>query len=167
MGKLNMNYLILVISALTAGMLSFGLICLAKEADDAEQPTNIKNARIYSAISAVVNMAVICTMYAVYHEERVEIIHLLTLLAVLWACAWTDKKGFIIPNRILLVGLVLFLLLFSVDCIRSPESIRYNAVSGAVAAGVVLIVSLLCRLFSPGAIGFGDIKKGRFSVFFS
>lgn len=153
-----MVYFVLVAAGIVSGAFCFALVYRSEITEDAEKPLNRKHLLIYSIIAAVINVAVACIAKTVFHESIFEILRILALLAVLWACAWTDKKSFLIPNIVLLLGLLVCILFFAVECFIAPDSLRYNIFSALAAATAVLIISLLCRLISPNAIGFGDVK---------
>ena len=134
---------------------------LARDSADAE-----KRQKIYFLVLILVNIAAACFMRAMYQDTVLVIANTLALLAVLWACAWIDKKSFRIPNRILLLGLGMRLIFIAIEIIITPSEFRFVLLTSAIAAGVLLVTSLLCRLISPNAIGFGDVKLLALMGFF-
>ncbi|MCD7754241.1 MAG: A24 family peptidase [Clostridiales bacterium] len=106
----------------------------------------------------VVSVAMALFMRLFYGTDLLTIINTVALCTVLWTCAWSDYKVFLIPNRILLIGLLERGVLLAVQCLMDPENLVYYLVRSLLAAVVLLAVCGLCRLISAKAIGFGDIK---------
>lgn len=80
------------------------------------------------------------------------------LLTALWICAWWDLNLFLIPNKLLLISLVIRLVIFAAEALVQPDNLRYT-LSRCFIAGIALLLSgILCRLVSSGSLGFGDIK---------
>ena len=104
------------------------------------------------------NLILAVVLAAVYAAEPVTVFRMAGWCTVLWACAWTDWEAFLIPNKILLAGLLFFLVLFAAEAVRQPENIRYAAVSAGAAAAGLLVAGSLCRIVIPGSVGFGDLK---------
>ena len=97
-------------------------------------------------------------MLLLYDDSPWIIWSALLLLPVLWACAYADREAMIIPNKILLIGLVMRLLLLGVMAILRPTDFLPELINSVVAGAGLLCLSLLCRFISRGAIGYGDIK---------
>ena len=79
-------------------------------------------------------------------------------ISMLWSCAWYDFSLHIIPNRILIGGLIIRAVLFSVQLLAEPSQIRYIVLSALMAASGLVIAAALCRLVVPKSVGMGDIK---------
>lgn len=77
---------------------------------------------------------------------------------MLWPCAWVDWKLHLIPNRLLLMGLVARFLLFAVEFMISVQEACYIAIGSIIAAFGSAIACLLCRLAVPHSVGYGDVK---------
>ena len=104
------------------------------------------------------NLAVALVLYLFYHTSILTIGRVLLLLSLLWVCAWTDWKAYLIPNRILLGGLILRVCYLGMEALIMPENLRYMALSSIVAGTALFVADLLCRLVSSGSIGGGDLK---------
>lgn len=104
------------------------------------------------------NLVIAVVLVVVYAAEPLAVLRMLGWCTVLWACSWTDWEAFLIPNKILLAGLLLFLSLFAAAAVRNPGSARYAAIGSGIAAAGLLIAGLLCRIVIPGSVGFGDLK---------
>ena len=78
--------------------------------------------------------------------------------AILLACAFADLEGYIIPDRFIAAGIVLFIgtLFFSGRPLKRAAD---GAIGGfAVALGLLLFVLLMEKLLGREAMGGGDIK---------
>jgi len=163
--------MVYLFSGLLAMLLSFVGIVFLKLSEETirsyeieagqEQDVPEQNGRvrvIYIAAMFAVNIGIACYMNGAKNESILSIANMLAMLSVLWACAWSDAKAFIIPNRILIMGVVMRAFIFALESLNTPENLRYVLLSSCVAATALLIVSILCRLISSNAIGFGDVK---------
>lgn len=112
----------------------------------------------YLVLSCAVIVASGLFLYFAQGETVLSTADCLLLLAILWACAWSDVKAFIIPNRIVLIGLILRCVLIAAEGLADPGELRYILLRSVIAAGALFVASMFCRLVSPKAIGAGDIK---------
>ena len=106
----------------------------------------------------VCNLGIALFRYYFYGCETADIITLMLLFGILWPSAWMDYREFRIPNRFIVIGIVLRLFMFAVQFMIAPAGFGYILLRSGVAAVALLLVAFLCRLISPNAIGFGDIK---------
>ena len=114
--------------------------------------------RLWALGIFVINIAVSVFRFFYYDAGVLGIVNLTLLCSVLWACAWIDRRTFRIPNRFLAVGLALRCALLVIAGFMEPGEIKYTLLRCVIAAAALLIVALLCRLVTPGAIGLGDVK---------
>ena len=124
-----------------------------------------KQYTIYLTIALILNGTVAMFMKLFYGDSWQEIARVLLVISVLWACAWVDVKSRIIPNKILLIGLLIRCALIAGESILSPGEVKYILLSSIVAAIALFIGSFLCRLVSHDSIGFGDVKLLAFMGF--
>lgn len=124
-----------------------------------------KHCTVYLIVALTLNIAVALFMKLFYNDSWQEIVRVLLVISVLWACAWVDVKSRIIPNKILLIGLLIRCVLIAVESLLSPGEVRYILLSSIVAAIALFIGSFLCRLVSHDSIGFGDVKLLAFMGF--
>lgn len=169
-------YLIVSLAALVS-LLSFLLIrlCWGKqeklpeisEGAAAEKPSKQDEnpSLLFYLVMFIGNVAASGFMKLYYRESWMEISQVLLVLAILWACAWTDYKAYLIPNSFLLIGSGIRLAQILLDCISRPELASFTVISSIVPAIALMIVALLTRLVSKNAIGFGDIKLLMFMGF--
>lgn len=120
---------------------------------------------IYICIALASNVVVALFMKLFYSDNLRAISRVMLVLSVLWACTWVDTKSRIIPNKMLLIGLLIRCMLIAMEGILVPDEFGYILLSSVVAAIALLIGSILCRLVSHDSIGFGDVKLLAFMGF--
>lgn len=132
---------------------------LESDADVAAAPAGTAGppAWLWLAVAVLhIGMALMLSLY--YHAAWPDILHTLVLCSIVWPCAWTDVRAFLIPNRVLLAGCVVNALLLGVELLTDPGQAVYFLVRTGTAVLALLAATLLCRLISPKAVGMGDIK---------
>lgn len=164
------QYVIIVALSVLFGAIACFLIKIAGETVAAEEKIELQNSeagtgaektsaeKVYIAAIFLLNLLAGCYMRAVFGESLITIANMMALNIVLWSCAWSDWKVFLIPNRILIIGLILRVVLIAIESIAAPGEIKYVFVSSMMTATALFVVSMLCRLISPKSIGFGDVK---------
>ena len=105
------------------------------------------------ALSAVVFVTLL-----LHYDISLQTLEALCVASLLLACSFADLEGYIIPDRFIAVGIVLFI----VSLIGYPQP-GQRAVSGliggfGVAGGVLLLVLGMEKLLGREAMGGGDIK---------
>lgn len=93
-----------------------------------------------------------------YDIRLFDVVLTVFFISMMWSCAWYDLSLHIIPNRVLLGGLIIRAVLFSVQLVTEPSQIRYILLSSFMAAVGLVIAAALCRLVIPKSVGMGDIK---------
>lgn len=101
-----------------------------------------------------------------YHDTLLNTVNVLLLCSVLWSCAWADLRARLIPNSVLICGLLLRCAVLAAEAILLPQEILLDLMRSAIAAVVLFVAAILCRLAVPGAIGFGDVKLLMLMGFF-
>ncbi len=83
----------------------------------------------------------------------------IVILSVLWIAAFFDKKSYRIPNKLILLGLVLrvVILVFELIYARNAELVSVLILE-IIAAAAMVVLSLLCMLITKNGIGMGDVK---------
>lgn len=82
---------------------------------------------------------------------------LLVTVGMCGLAAWSDFKGFRIPNLVSILIIAAFAVAFGVTTLTGQDQLVFNALkSHLISAGAVMLVSML--LFSLGALGAGDSK---------
>ncbi len=113
-----------------------------------------------------VNIALALFMRLFYNAALLTIANTVMLCAVLWPCAWSDRKVFVIPNRVLLIGLLSRGVLLAAQCLVQPEDAGYYLIRSALAAAVLIVICALCRQLSSNGLGLGDLKLMGLMGFF-
>lgn len=132
----------------------FTFICKAENMDVKEKNIYIK---IYLLISLIFSIAC-CIVFANYNYELIKIISYIVLINSLVLLAFIDYMQRIIPNKILLLMIVLRLLFITVEITLYNHmiySILLSSFLGLVAGGVVFLLS---ALILKNSIGMGDVK---------
>ncbi len=129
------------------------------EENATERALNPKTLDVVWMVALIlVIVAQVLFMFLYYCDAIIDIVNTSVLIAVVWACAQTDRIWRIIPNRILIIGLVIRSLIIAIHSLLEPTTILQVLTGCLVAAVALFIVSLLCRLIDKNAIGFGDVK---------
>lgn len=96
--------------------------------------------------------------YQFYESTLEYTIKLLFLYEYLLTVAYIDYKKMIIPNKLIVVGLVSFLIFFIIEVIFTPMGLKgmieYSGLGFLLGGGVFFI----CFMLSKGGIGMGDVK---------
>lgn len=148
-----MKYVILYGAAVIITCLGSGMFCLAAQEIKMEIPWK------WFWTMAVCNMITAFFLQYVYAAETSSVLKYLLLCIVLWICAWTDYKKYLILNRILAVALIVRIIWLAAEfCIFGIPEMKYIIISALAAAAMLAAASLLCKAAVPGSVGFGDIK---------
>ena len=110
------------------------------------------------ALLLFANIVVACFMYGFYRDTILNVGNTLLLCAVLWVCAWADWKQKLIPNKVLLLGLLARCLMLTAELFIAPYDVLYDLLRSGIAGAALFAASFLCRLISSKAIGWGDVK---------
>lgn len=101
-----------------------------------------------------------------YHDTAWNTINILLLCSVLWPCAWIDLRFKLIPNPVLIYGVLMRCVILGAELLLLPEEVLSDLLRSFIAAAVLFIAAILCRLAVPGAVGFGDVKLLMLMGFF-
>lgn len=115
--------------------------------------------RAVIAAMCICEVALAAFLGCVYPENSVIFdLKVLMLTTLLWPCAWFDFTELRIPNKILLAGCVGRAALLVAELLTAREGLQDTLISETVAAAVLVLATLLCRLVVPKSVGFGDMK---------
>lgn len=131
------------------------LILADTESADSERKINFA-ALLMSGLSAA--LWLIGTFINEFDSSIVRNLLDILFLATLTLLAYIDLKRHIVPNKILMIMLVIWVMISGVNIILSPaEGIEqtFRALSGAFIGGLIF---LLCYLLSRRQLGGGDVK---------
>lgn len=105
----------------------------------------------------VVSLAVAASRVLIYDNGALVNLRVMCLMGVLWPAGIIDAYEMRIPNRVLLLGLVMVVLIAAVELVTVPDSAGELLVR-LIAAAVVFVVCILFLLLSRGGLGMGDVK---------
>ncbi len=161
-----MKYLVFVLIALVS-VLGVSLICARKGVFETgklkiykpceEEIVPFKGIPLILIITVCVILSVVMQISLYNNTSIVNFVKLYGLFVVVLACAIIDFKRRIIPNILIIIGLVfrIGVYVYEVLTVESIKSILINDLIGlAIGFGFLAIVSLVTR----GALGFGDVK---------
>lgn len=118
-----------------------------------------RGAVIYSIILVIITVAASVLFCTIYKENGILMsIKRLALLSMLWPIAYIDYKTYRIPNAFIVLGLGYRVIIFALELILSSQTVWPTVLGELIAAGALLLASVLCSLISKNAIGFGDMK---------
>lgn len=115
--------------------------------------------QIFCFFMIPLSLSVIVVMYIFFYEIN----SLLTLkrvciLSLLWAAAVSDFRELRIPNKLILTGLIIRLVLLILELFYMPDTICATVLNEVYAIIGAVIVSLICMFLSKGSLGMGDLK---------
>ena len=104
-------------------------------------------------------VAVLCMLLLFYKKSFIFITKRLVLVSLLWPMAVYDFKEYRIPNKLVLSGLILRVLIFLAEIVTIGfPAVFTSLISECIAAVGAAVVCLLCMLLSRGSLGMGDLK---------
>ncbi len=109
------------------------------------------------AAGEIVSAAVFVSLLLTY-DISLQTLEAWCVASILLVCSFTDLEGYIIPDRFIAVGIVLFIasLFFAQDPARRAIN---GAIGGfAVAGGLLVFVLVMEKLLGREAMGGGDVK---------
>ncbi|MBR3761305.1 MAG: prepilin peptidase [Lachnospiraceae bacterium] len=134
---------------------------IATETDDMEMhiKSSYKGMMIYAivmSITTIVEAVIFCGRYSDY--GAVHNLKRLLLLSIMWPIAYIDFKTFRIPNSYIILGLVYRGIILLFEFINGGNDLKSILISELIAAGALLLATVLCAICIKNSIGFGDIK---------
>lgn len=161
-----MNILWLCLLSLLYGLVMFiylGYLMIDKEKGNYDrQYINLikeKKISIYCGIAVAVLCAVGAFLECIYKYNSIIMnIKLLTMLALLFPAAYIDKQQHIIPNKIILLGIIIRMVIWLIEFFVETDTFFTVLKSDVIAGVVVMIFFLLCSFISRNGLGMGDVK---------
>lgn len=83
---------------------------------------------------------------------------LLVLLGIIFTAAFVDYQKYIIPNKVVLVGLFLRCVIYMVELFVSPDTFFSTLKNDLISFAIVLVFFVICIIFVKSGIGMGDVK---------
>ena len=103
-------------------------------------------------------LTVVLMLDLFYQVDIIYILKRVALLAVMWPIAVCDYKEMRIPNKFILCGVIIRVLLLLSEFIISAETAFAIFVYEGIAVIGVFVICMLCAVISKGSLGMGDIK---------
>ena len=98
-------------------------------------------------------------MYQLYYKtSELIIVKHEFILAILWVAAIFDLREMRIPNKLLLVGLIIRVLILPIEYGLLGRAVFSTWLREVIAFAFAFVVSVVCSLISKGSLGMGDIK---------
>ena len=114
---------------------------------------------VYCALMFAVTVAASVLFCTVYRDNGILMsLKRLALLSLLWPIAYIDFKTYRIPNAFILYGLLCRAVILALEMFFDSSFVWVTLISELIAAGGLLLASLLCGLCIKNSIGFGDMK---------
>ncbi len=156
------NYILLAVVAVL-NLIAFYLLITdpgMAELDEAQKPlVSRRFLGIYGCIFFLINLAIAVMFIYVYPSNSLVFsLKRFCVLSLLWPLALIDWKTFRIPNRFVLVGLILRVVLVVPELFLDRAYVAGNVVSEIIAAFALALACGLCCICIKNSIGFGDIK---------
>lgn len=157
----SMFNLIVVVLVLAAGVMGYAYLAVR---DEKESLKNLLRIKLKMRFAIMMGMISACAI-GLYFYGRGKIGHgemeaLKNAVVFFWLTmiAWIDWKEKIIPNKLILAALVIWLIMFVIEIVFAKTSFKqllaFSLLGGGVCGGVLMLISLLVR----EALGMGDVK---------
>ncbi len=117
-----------------------------------------KTQKIYFTIYTIICFGVILMFFLFYKRNFLFVIKRIAVMALLCPIVWIDKKEQIIPNAVLLVGLIMKVILLVADGIFDFEKFKQTFLPNLIATVIVFVLLMVFVLITRGGMGAGDIK---------
>lgn len=131
----------------------------AAPAENNQVPAIPTSVWVYSLICAALTVMIAVFFPRFYPSNSGWInIKRMSLLAIIWPIAYIDAKTYRIPNKFILLGLICRGVILIFEIFMGHKEVWITLLSEAIAAGALLVASLLCVLVVKNGIGFGDMK---------
>ena len=155
------NYTIPICVAVIMILLSYGLI---KYPDFKEQknikslkPVNKKQWLILVGIVISISILTLC-LILLYQSDWLTCVKHIIFGSFLWVFAHIDAEKHIIPNKLLLILVVIRAIILGLEFFFQSELFKEEIISDAIACVGMIVILALMRLIVKNGIGFGDIK---------
>ena len=134
-----------------------------------EKPLSQKQSIILTAAASVISLsaAIFFPMLVSFDDMNpFQMLRALSLLYFLIFIGFADFKFMIIPNKMLLIMLVLGIASYAAECIVYSSEIAAIATSALLGLAICFIIFYIGKLISRKGMGMGDIKLAAIIGFF-
>lgn len=120
---------------------------------------SFKSTLIYSSISFVMIILIgMWTMFFFHNEDIIYLAKRVLLISVLFVAAYYDYASLRIPNKLILYGICVRLVLLVFELIFARDTLSQVLISEGVAFIAMLVLSIVSLLITRNGLGMGDIK---------
>ncbi|MFQ9516011.1 MAG: prepilin peptidase [Eubacterium sp.] len=114
---------------------------------------------IYLSVMIVSCMAISGLLIIIYKDNSIIFnIKRIILICLLWIAAYYDYKYMRIPNRLILIGVVWRIIIFIFELVFERNNLFTTVKSEILAAGILVVASIICMIIIKNSIGMGDVK---------
>lgn len=157
-----MDWLLLLVVLIANLVTAYAFLNEKALKNTVQEQNNISHKKaqiIYSVLFILVNIGISVLFVTVYQNNTILFsLKRLLLLAILWPVGYIDFKTYKIPNRFIILGLIFRAGILIFELLFERELLISYLISEGIAAGALLISTLLCCLCIKNSIGYGDIK---------
>lgn len=127
--------------------------------EDGQKIGNKKFMIAYSVVFVAVNIG-ISVLLSLYYKENTLLFSMkrLALLGMMWPLGYIDFKTFRIPNKFIVYGLLLRIIILIFEFIFNREEVRGDILGELIVAAALGIAVFICSLCVKDSVGYGDIK---------
>lgn len=146
-----------IIYAIVTSLAAAGLSILAWR--KYEVLPQLKSKKGYVLIALVVVVSVVIGVGACSRDfSLITTIRILVLYIFLLIVAWIDLKKHIIPNKVVLIALLVRFLLYGAEYLFERDTFLQVLLLGVFGALFGFIILIVANRFSKGGLGMGDVK---------
>lgn len=114
---------------------------------------------IYSMIVLIVLLVLGIELELVYKNNLLTWnIKMLVLTGLIFPAAFIDYKEHIIPNKIIIIGILLRIVIWLVEVFNNPEKFFAIFKGDIIACVMIVAFFFICSLIVKNGIGMGDVK---------
>ncbi len=148
------NTELIIVVAATVAVSILNMLLLLKDWE-----TTGTKIKIYCAVMIVMQMITILFAKKFYPQmSACTCIRQMGLMALIWQAAAHDYKKEIIPNKIILEGILFRAIMLVLEFLFERDTFLSTIISDIVALIGITVVMFLCLLIMKNSIGMGDVK---------
>ena len=162
-----MDYVIaFVLSAIEIVLIALYFWKLQIFRDDANNPDTLpvtikfQSRTCFCVVMAIVTVVLFCSSFIIVrHISNIpNLVKLVLLMGILAAVAVIDLRKTIIPNLLIVIGLIVRVLIYVVELLFYNNIFVPQLISDVIGFFIGFGILLIASIVSKGALGFGDVK---------
>lgn len=158
------TYIINILISVIFSVISIGLVKLIthlrrnKNEEIVVMPS-VRFKAIFFSLTIILNLVAAWMLTHFYIGNSVVfIINRFAILTVLWVSSYFDIKSFVIPNQIIIIGLIAKVLMMGIEFIFEREGLGAKLIEQLITSVALVIVGIVFSIIMKNGIGMGDIK---------